>query len=368
MYIFIDLVDRNEDTKNSLEKIKQQLNRGSGRVILEGYLLKRSETLRKWNRRWFTLDPSTGKMEYRSERGDLSPRGLITFDSQSTITVSPLNLMKESKYDGCCFYIGTSQKKEFFFCAEKPAAARAWVATLRAAALVLKAHKEAVESLSGHSHAKQGDVAAVVAAANATAWEAAKDVQIPITAPALASTASNHSDEVDMENVKEALRVKDDEICQLSRDLKARDLTIKELAGRLSETAQAAESAVSTVYVVENQRKAVLSEVDHLHNELLRVVQKVSIADEHAAAALKSKETALKEAHYWRLELGKAQEQNLVLETSLMRMQDCLQQLKAAHDKELSRPQAAREQSSLEVKALSNMAVEASTVELPAME
>jgi hypothetical protein len=72
----------------------------------------------------------------------------------------------------------------------------------RAAALVLKAHKEAVESLSGHSHAKQGDVAAVVAAANATAWEAAKDVQIPITAPALASTASNHSDEVDMENVK----------------------------------------------------------------------------------------------------------------------------------------------------------------------
>lgn len=162
--------------------------------------------------------------------------------------------------------------------------------------------------------------------------------------------------------------MKDDEICQLSRDLKARDLTIKELAGRLSETAQAAESAVSTVYVVENQRKAVLSEVDHLHNELLRVVQKVSIADEHAAAALKSKETALKEAHYWRLELGKAQEQNLVLETSLMRMQDCLQQLKAAHDKELSRPQAAREQSSLEVKALSNMAVEASTVELPAME
>jgi hypothetical protein len=101
----MDQVARDDDNKNSLEKIKQQLNRGSGRVILEGYLLKRSETLRKWNRRWFTLDPSTGKMEYRSERGDLSPRGLITFDSQSTITVSPLNLMKESKYDGCCFCI-----------------------------------------------------------------------------------------------------------------------------------------------------------------------------------------------------------------------------------------------------------------------
>jgi uncharacterized protein involved in tolerance to divalent cations len=68
----------------------------------------------------------------------------------------------------------------------------------------------------------------------------------------------------------------------------------------------------------------------------------VSIADEHAAAALKSKEAALKEAHYWQLELGKAQEQNLILETSLVRTQDCLHQLKAAHDKELSQLQAAR--------------------------
>lgn len=68
----------------------------------------------------------------------------------------------------------------------------------------------------------------------------------------------------------------------------------------------------------------------------------VSIADEHAAAALKSKEIALKEAHYWRLELGKAQEQNLILETSLVRTQDCLQQLKAAYNKDLSQPQAAR--------------------------
>jgi chromosome segregation ATPase len=142
--------------------------------------------------------------------------------------------------------------------------------------------------------------------------------------------------------MQETLRVKDDEICQLSRDLKSRDLTIKELAGRLSQTAQAAESAASTVYAVENQRKAVLSEVDHLHNELLRVVQKVSVADEHVAAALKSKETALKEAHYWQLELGKAQEQNHILETSLLRTQDCLQQLKAAQDKELTQHQAAR--------------------------
>jgi hypothetical protein len=166
-----------DDPKARLEKIKKQLSAGSGSVLLHGPLLKRSETLRKWNQRWFTLDPSTGKMEYRFQRGDPSPRGLIHFDAESTITVSPLNIHGDRKYDGCCFYIGTSQKMESFLCAETPAAARAWVASLRAAALVLKAHKEAVNSLSGNGNAKLGTVAASVAAANATAQEAMKDIQ-----------------------------------------------------------------------------------------------------------------------------------------------------------------------------------------------
>ncbi|CAM6023262.1 unnamed protein product [Sphagnum balticum] len=365
---------KDEETRSSLEKIKHHLNRGSGHVLLEGYLLKRSETLRKWNRRWFTLDPSTGKMEYRSERGDISPRGLITFDAQSTITVSPLNFMKESKFDGCCFYIGTSQKKEFFFCAETPVAARAWVATLRAAALVLKAHKEAVESLSGHGHAKLGDVAAVVAAANATAREAAKDLQSQMKIPTLAATASHHSGDGGMDNVtvmKETLRVKDEEIHQLSRDLKARDLTIKELAERLSQTAQAAESAASSVYTVEKQRKEALSEVDHLRNELLKVVRKIRAADEQATAALKIKEAALKEAHHWRLELGKVRERGVILEAALVRAEEYGRQLKAAHENQLReqlQAQTAREQSSLHEGTPSEPTVAAPTAEMPKVE
>jgi hypothetical protein len=51
-----------------------------------------SADLRKWNQRWFTLDPSTGKMEYRLQRGDARVRGLIVFDGDSTITVSPVNI------------------------------------------------------------------------------------------------------------------------------------------------------------------------------------------------------------------------------------------------------------------------------------
>lgn len=46
-----------------------------------------------------------------------------------------------------------------------------------AAQLVLKAHKEAVNSLSGNGSAKLGTVAAVVAAANSTAQECSKEIE-----------------------------------------------------------------------------------------------------------------------------------------------------------------------------------------------
>lgn len=42
---------------------------------------------------------------------------------------------------------------------------------------MLKAHKEAVNSLSGNGNSKLGTVAAVVAAANSTAQEACKEIE-----------------------------------------------------------------------------------------------------------------------------------------------------------------------------------------------
>lgn len=48
---------------------------------------------------------------------------------------------------------------------------------LRATQLVLKAHKEAVNSLSGNGSAKLGTVATVVAAANSTAQESSKEIE-----------------------------------------------------------------------------------------------------------------------------------------------------------------------------------------------
>ncbi|THU65295.1 hypothetical protein C4D60_Mb05t02130 [Musa balbisiana] len=217
---------RVESTESSLERIKRQLTSGSGRYLLQGPLLKRSETvwllgslvvleihvsvpfsalfcskleiydtlmlflyssveiilsstaqLRKWNERWVILDPTTGKMEYKTRRNEAVMKGTIIFDLNSTITISPVNFHGLQKYDGCCFYIGTPQKKEYFLCAETPGAARAWVSTLHATQLVLRAHREAVNNLTGNGPTKLGTVATVVAAANSTAMEASKEIE-----------------------------------------------------------------------------------------------------------------------------------------------------------------------------------------------
>ncbi|KAH9559044.1 hypothetical protein CY35_06G038700 [Sphagnum magellanicum] len=57
----------------------------------------------------FTLDPSTCKIEYRLQRDVARVRGLIIFDGDSTITVSPVNIHGDPKYDGCCFCISQSK-------------------------------------------------------------------------------------------------------------------------------------------------------------------------------------------------------------------------------------------------------------------
>lgn len=70
----------------------------------------------------------------------------------------------------------------------------------RAAGLVLKAHREAVNSLNGTGQSTVGAVAAVVAAANATAREATKDLQLSVKAAAAASLLKQKS-AVAMDNI-----------------------------------------------------------------------------------------------------------------------------------------------------------------------
>ncbi|GAB4850715.1 hypothetical protein Ancab_030015 [Ancistrocladus abbreviatus] len=329
---------RVEDTESSLERIKRQLASGSGRNLLQGPLLKRSETLRKWNERWIILDPTTGKMEYKMRRNEPTVKGTIIFDANSVIALSPLNFHGLPKYDGCCFYIGTPQKKDYFLCAETPGAARAWVSTLQASQLVLRAHKEAVNSLGGSGSAKLGIVATVVATANSTALEASKEIEaaMRISLKNALGTVMNKPPEGQMDDltiIKETLRVKDEELQNLARELRARDSTIKEIAERLSDTAEAAETAASAAHTMDEQRRIVCAEMEWLKEgsakqlesamfKLRDSEEKVASLSKEMEQLIKQRDYAVQEAHLWRTALAKARERVVILEAAVVRAEE----------------------------------------------
>ncbi|XP_074285146.1 uncharacterized protein LOC141610785 isoform X1 [Silene latifolia] len=327
------------DTEASLDKIKRQLASSSGRSLLQGPLLKRSETLRKWNERWVILDPSTGKMEYKMRRNEPNVKGTIIFDATSSIALSPVNFHGLPKYDGCCIYIGTPQKKDYFLCAETPGAAKAWVSTLHASQLVLKAHKEAVNSLSGSGSAQLGTVATVVAAANSTAVEATREIEAAMKITlrnTLGASVFNKSLDGQMDDttiMKETLRVKDEELQNLARELRARDSTIMELAEKLSETAQAAEAAASAAHTMDDQRRVAFAEKEQLKQsfekqldstatKLRECEEKVVELSKEKDQLVKQRDSAIQEAHLWRSELGKARDRVVILEAAVVRAEE----------------------------------------------
>lgn len=326
------------DTQVSLDKIKKQLASGSGKNLLQGPLLKRSETLRKWNERWVILDPTTGKMEYKVRRNDPTVKGTINFDANSTISISPVNFHGLPKYDGCCIYIGTPQKKDYFLSAETPGAARAWVSTLQATQLVLKAHKEAVNSLSGNGSTKLGMVATVVAAANSTALESSKEIEaaMKITMRTALGAVMNKAPDSPMDDLtimKETLRVKDEELQKLARDLRARDSIVKELAEKLSETAVAAEAAASAAHTMDHQRRIALAEVERVKEDLGKQLkssmsklresdEKVMVLTKERDQLVKQRDSANQEAHLWRSELAKARDRVVILEGAVVRAEE----------------------------------------------
>ncbi|XP_042479238.1 switch-associated protein 70-like [Macadamia integrifolia] len=326
------------ETENSLEKVKRQLTSGSTRNLLQGPLLKRSETLRKWNERWVILNPTTGKMEYKIRRNESFVKGTIIFDANSTITISPVNFHGLPKYDGCCFYIGTPGKQDYFLCAETPGAARAWVSTLLATQLVLKAHKEAVNSLSGNTSTKLGTVSRVVAEANSKAQEATKEIEAAMrislrNALGVVTDRPNEGQMDDLTIMKETLRVKDEELHHLARELRARDSTIKEIAEKLSDTAEAAEAAASAAHTMDEQRRIACAEIERLTKDSERQIGsamlklresegKIEVLSKERDQLLKQRDSALQETHLWRSELAKARERVVILEGAVVRAEE----------------------------------------------
>ncbi|KAJ6681396.1 SERINE/THREONINE-PROTEIN KINASE [Salix koriyanagi] len=361
-------------TENSLEKIKRQLASGSGRNLLQGPLLKRSETLRKWNERWVILDPTTGKMEYKTRRSEPAVKGTILFDANSTIAVSPVNFNGLPKYDGCCFYIGTPQRKDYFLCAETPGAARAWVATLHATQLVLKAHKEAVDSLSGNGSAKLGTVATVVAAANSTALECSKEIEaaMQISLRNALGMMNNRTTDGPMDDktiLKETLRVKDEELQNLARDLRARDSIIKDIADKLSETAEAAEAAAEAAHTMDEQRRIACAEIERLSKasdkqlessmlKLKECEEKVVTLNKERDQLIRQRDSAIQEANLWRSEIAKARERVVILEGAVVRAEEKARVAEAdaeARIKEVAQREAAAVKEKEELLAYVNM-------------
>ena len=69
---------------------------------------------------------------------------------------------------------------------------------------------------------------------------------------------------------QETLRVKDEELQHLAKDIRSRDATIKEIADKLTETAEAAASAAHTM---DEQRRLLCLEIERLKNALERQIE-----------------------------------------------------------------------------------------------
>lgn len=67
--------------------------------------------------------------------------------------------------------------------------------------------------------------------------------------------------------MQETLRVKDEELHNLAQDLRARDSTIREIAEKLSETAEAAESAASAAHTMDEQRRIACAEIERVKRD-----------------------------------------------------------------------------------------------------
>lgn len=66
---------------------------------------------------------------------------------------------------------------------------------------------------------------------------------------------------------QETLRVKDEELQQMARELRARDHTIKELSDRLHETAEAAEAAAAAATALHVERRAASAELEQMYQQ-----------------------------------------------------------------------------------------------------
>ncbi|XP_020595516.1 uncharacterized protein LOC110035602 [Phalaenopsis equestris] len=133
--------------------------------------------------------------------------------------------------------------------------------------------------------------------------------------------------------MKETLRVKDEELQQLAKELRARDSTIRELADKFTETAQAAEVAASAALAMDKERRLASIEIEQLTNDsnkkLQEIIFKLKESEEKVATfsrdreiLFKKRDSALQEAYFWRSKLVKAREHDVLLEAIVVQVEE----------------------------------------------
>lgn len=67
--------------------------------------------------------------------------------------------------------------------------------------------------------------------------------------------------------------MKDEELQNMAREIRARDSTIKEIAEKLSDTADAAEAAASAALTMDEQRRTACAEIERLKKDSEKQLQ-----------------------------------------------------------------------------------------------
>ncbi|ACO62269.1 predicted protein [Micromonas commoda] len=95
-------------------------------------MLKRSEHLKRWKRRWFQADASGDIVEIRGDKAEAKTRSTISLADVRSATVSSTNFHGDSDMKGCCVYLelGTPWRAVFLV-ADSPAKADAFVNDVR---------------------------------------------------------------------------------------------------------------------------------------------------------------------------------------------------------------------------------------------
>ena len=108
-------------------------NPPAGGPLADGlWMLKRSEHLKRWKRRWFQADASGDIVEIRGDKAEAKTRSTISLADVRSATVSSTNFHGDSDMKGCCVYLelGTPWRAVFLV-ADSPAKADAFVNDVR---------------------------------------------------------------------------------------------------------------------------------------------------------------------------------------------------------------------------------------------